>query len=61
MRNKMKLIRLYTKLTNFISVFRKDMYQVQLDSYISSRHPKNPGDVERLAREYEAKSRLNWV
>ena len=57
----MRLIKLYNKLTNAIKLYRKDMLQSQIESYVVSRHPKNPGDVERLVREYEAKSRLNWV
>lgn len=30
-------------------------YQSKLDSFIASRDPKGPGDVERLIREYERK------
>ena len=57
----MKIYKLYRKLTNAVRLYRKDMIQSQIEAYVVSRHPKNPGDVERLVREYEAKSRLNWV
>lgn len=37
--------------------FRKDMHQVELEAFIATR-AKHAGDVDRLVREFEARSRM---
>lgn len=51
-----KFIRLIGKFQNF----QKEMRQSELDAYISVRNPKHTGDVERMMREFEARSRLGF-
>ena len=41
----------------FLERFRKDMYQMELESYVASR-AKTVGDVDRLVKEYEIRSRM---
>ena len=36
-------------------------YQSKLDSFIMSRYPKGPGDIERLIREYERKIAKGFI
>ena len=41
----------------FLERFRKDMHQMELESYVASR-AKTVGDVDRLVKEYEIRSRM---
>ena len=45
-------------ITNFFKRISGD-YGNDLESYITARNPKNEGDVERLAREYNDKLTQN--
>lgn len=47
----------FMSLVSFFESFRKEMYQVELEAYISSR-ARHTGDVDRLIREFESRSRL---
>lgn len=46
-------------MVNWFHSFQKEMRQTEVEAYISSR-AKHPGDVDRLMREFEARSRLGF-
>jgi hypothetical protein len=39
----------------------ENQYQSNLDSFITSKNPKGPGDIERLIREYERKIAKGFI
>lgn len=44
-----------------VSLFTQETYGSNLEQYISSRNPQHPGDVERLAVEYQRKQDRNFL
>jgi hypothetical protein len=50
----------FTRLIGKMQTFQKDMHQVEIEAYIKSRNPKNAADIDRLLREYEARSRMTF-
>lgn len=44
-----------------VGMFRETTYGRELESYIISRNPQGPGDVERLTVEYQRVQERNYI
>lgn len=54
------------KIENFLkkvfqTLFEQSSYKSDLESYIVSRNPQCPGDIERLTMEYGHRTKGAWL
>ena len=45
----------------FQTLFEQSSYKSDLESYIVSRNPQCPGDIERLTMEYGHRTKGAWL